>query len=255
MLKLASWNVNSLKVRLPQVLDWIKKTNVDILALQETKILDEYFPKEPFEGLGYNVAFSGQKTYNGVALISRQPIAEVTCEIPGFEDTQRRMIAATTAGCRVLNLYVPNGSEIGSDKYQYKLSWLEKIRDYIAHQLKQYTNLAVVGDFNIAPKDIDVHDPKAWEGCIHVSPPEREAFFELLKLGLKDSFRTLNPDEQKFSWWDYRAGGFRRNNGLRIDHILLSDDMLKRCEQSGIDIEPRRAARPSDHAPVWVQLK
>ena len=254
MIKLASWNVNSLKVRLPQVIAWLKASEVDVLALQETKLTDDFFPENVFNELGYHVVFSGQKTYNGVAIISRFPMADVITDIPGLDDVQRRILAVTISDWRLINLYVPNGSEVGSEKFNYKLSWLEQVKLYLQEQIKQFPKLTVVGDFNIAPEDIDVHDPKAWEGCVHVSPEERASFSEWFALGLNDSFRQLNSGEQQFSWWDYRTRAFRRNRGLRIDHILLSKPLLACCQQSGIDIEPRRNDRPSDHAPVWVEL-
>lgn len=253
-MKLASWNVNSLNVRLEQVLAWIETNHIDILALQETKLVDEKFPLQAFQEAGLNVVFSGQKTYNGVAIISREPISDVIIEIPDYDDPQRRMLTATIGDIRLINLYVPNGAAVDTDKYQYKLTWLPKVTAFIQQQLALYPNLAVVGDFNIAPEDIDVHDPAAWEGSVLVSPAERAAFTAILDLGLRDSFRHFQQPEQLFSWWDYRAAGFRRNRGLRIDHILLSDALCNRCLESNIDIEPRRAERPSDHAPVWVNL-
>lgn len=254
MIKLASWNVNSLKVRLDQVLEWLISFEVDVLALQETKVIDEQFPVKAFTDLGYSVVFSGQKTYNGVAIVSRTAIENVQTDLPHWDDPQRRILAANVAGIRLINLYVPNGFSPGSDKYAYKLTWLNHVTEFIQQQLKQYPKLAVVGDFNIAPTDWDVHDPSAWEGCVLVSEPERQAFNQLLTLGLKDSFRETMPEKQQFSWWDYRAAGFRRNLGLRIDHILLSDLLNQDCSEAGIDVEPRRAERPSDHAPVWVAL-
>ena len=255
MLKLASWNVNSLKVRLEQVLAWLETSQVDILALQETKTTDDKFPIEAFTSKGYHVVFSGQKTYNGVAIISRQPIQDIVTDVPDLADPQRRILAVTIGDIRLINLYVPNGSEVGSDKYEYKLSWLPRVTAFIKQQLINYPRMAVVGDFNIAPEDRDVHDPAAWEGCVLVSPPERQAFSELLAVGLHDSFRNVPQEEQLFSWWDYRAAGFRRNRGLRIDLILLSDALNKDCLVSAIDVEPRRADRPSDHAPVWVDIR
>ncbi|MCL9685758.1 exodeoxyribonuclease III [Legionella maioricensis] len=255
MFKLASWNVNSLKVRLDQVLEWLESSQVDVLAMQETKLLDENFPAAAFIDRGYHVVFAGQKTYNGVAIVSRHPLTEVITDIPGLEDPQRRILAATVAGIRLINLYVPNGAELISDKYQYKLNWLEKVNSFIQQQLILYPQLAVVGDFNIAPEDRDVHDPAEWVGCVLVSPAERQAFIDLLSLGLHDSFRNFEQEENVFSWWDYRAAGFRRNRGLRIDHVLLSDQLNALCRQSGIDKEPRKAERPSDHAPVWVELE
>ena len=254
MFKLASWNVNSLKIRLEQVLAWMDSTQMDVLALQETKMLDENFPAAAFIEKGYHIVYSGQKTYNGVAIISRYPLSEVVTDIPDLDDPQRRILAVTVAGIRLIDLYVPNGSELTSDKYQYKLHWLQKVTAFIQQQMSLYPKVAVVGDFNIAPEDRDVHDPLEWQGSILVSPPEREAFAALVHLGLQDSFRNFAQEEQSFSWWDYRAAGFRRNRGLRIDHLLLSPELNALCRQSGIDVEPRKAERPSDHAPVWVEL-
>lgn len=255
MFKLASWNVNSLKVRLPHVIEWLQSSQADALALQETKLTDENFPLEAFRELGYEVEFSGQKTYNGVAIISKHPMKEVVKDIPGLDDPQRRILAATIGDLRLIDLYVPNGSEPDSEKYHYKLDWLKKVTAYIKDQITKYPKLAVVGDFNIAPADIDVHDPEEWKGHVLVSPPERHAFEQILELGLMDSFRELAPEEVKYSWWDYRAAGFRRNRGLRIDHILLSQALMQHCPQSEIDVEPRKLERPSDHAPVWVMIK
>lgn len=254
MLKLASWNVNSLKIRLEQVLNWLDTTGVDILALQETKTIDENFPTAAFLDRGYHISFAGQKTFNGVAIISRFPQSEIITDIPDLDDPQRRILASTISGVRIINLYVPNGSEVNSDKYLYKLDWLEKVSAFITNEMRQHEHLAVVGDFNIAPEDCDVHDPEEWEGCVLVSPPEREAFFRLLSYGLQDSFRLFPQEEKQFSWWDYRAAGFRRNRGLRIDHVLLSKSLAECCLSSFIDKDARRAERPSDHAPVWVEL-
>jgi exodeoxyribonuclease-3 len=255
ILKLASWNVNSLSVRLEQALAWFDAANVDILALQETKLIDEKFPLEVFREKGLHVVFSGQKSYNGVAIISRFPIENPVMEVPDFIDPQRRVLAVTIQGIRLINLYVPNGAAVATDKYAYKLTWLKKVTTFIQQELQAHTHLAVVGDFNIAPEDRDVHDPLIWEGCVLVSPAERQAFCDLIALGLHDSFRNFEQGESHFSWWDYRAGGFRRNHGLRIDHILLSTLLNQKCTESKIDIEPRRAQRPSDHAPVWVTLE
>lgn len=254
MLKLASWNVNSLKVRLEQVLDWLEKTGTDILSLQETKLVDENFPAASFEELGYHVVFSGQKTYNGVAVISRHAISQVQTDIPDLEDPQRRILAVSSNGLRIVNLYVPNGAALDSEKYPYKLSWLESVRAYLEQQLKCYPKLVVMGDFNIAPEDIDVHDPQEWAGKILCSPPERDALSNIMKLGFTDSYRVIHPQTQCFSWWDYRAAGFRRNRGLRIDLILLSEALQSACVEANIDAEPRRSERPSDHAPVFVGL-
>lgn len=255
MFKLASWNVNSLKVRLDQVLDWMQSTQVDVLALQETKLIDDNFPASSFTERGYHIVFSGQKTYNGVAVISREPLTDVVTDIPDFDDPQRRILAVTVSGIRLINLYVPNGSEVNSEKYLYKLNWLEQVTAFIEQQLSLYPKLAVVGDFNIAPEDRDVHDPLEWQDSILVSTAERAAFARLLGLGMHDSFRNFEQEEALFSWWDYRAAGFRRNRGLRIDHVLLSDALNPLCRQSVIDKEPRKVERPSDHAPVWVALE
>jgi len=253
VLHIASWNVNSLTVRLDQALEWLASTKTDVLALQETKLTDDKFPVNIFQEQGYHVVFSGQKSYNGVAIVSRYPIEEVTTDIPELIDPQRRILVATIAGIRLINLYVPNGASVGTDKYEYKLMWLEKVTYYIQQQLNLYPKVAVVGDFNIAPEDQDVHDPEEWKGCVLVSPLEREAFFKWIDLGLQDPFHQFTQD-QIYSWWDYRAGGFRRNRGLRIDHILLSEPLLKQCLACYIDIEPRRSERPSDHAPVRATL-
>lgn len=254
MIKLASWNVNSLKVRLDQVLEWIESSKVDVLALQETKMVDEQFPVDTFTSRGFSVAFSGQKTYNGTAIVSRQPLSDTLTDIPSMDDPQRRILVATIGDLRLINLYVPNGAEVGSDKYEYKLAWLNSVSHFIKEQLSLYPKLAVVGDFNIAPEDRDVHAPDEWQGCVLVSEPERKAFNRLIGLGLHDSFRELNPESQVYSWWDYRAAGFRRNRGLRIDHILLSTSLMQMCTEVAVDVEPRRADRPSDHAPVWAFL-
>lgn len=254
MLKLASWNVNSLKVRLEQVLNWMSSSQMDILAMQETKLPDENFPVTEFSDRDYHIVFSGQKTYNGVAIASRYPFSDILTDIPDLDDPQRRILAVTVAGIRLINLYVPNGSEVSSSKYYYKLDWLQKVTAFIRQQMSIYPKVAVVGDFNIAPEDRDVHDPIEWQGSVLVSPSEREAFKQLLQLGLYDSFRNFTQEEKSFSWWDYRAVAFRRNRGLRIDHILLNKELNILCRQSVIDKEPRKATRPSDHAPVWVAL-
>ncbi|WP_131782737.1 exodeoxyribonuclease III [Legionella gresilensis] len=254
MLKLATWNVNSLKIRLEQVLVWFEEHQVDILALQETKLTDENFPHTIFIERGYHAVYSGQKTYNGVAIISRQPIKDVLTDIPDLNDPQRRILITTIGEMRLINLYVPNGAIVGCDKYHYKLDWLNKVNTHIRQELINYPELAVVGDFNIAPEDRDVHDPIEWEGSVLVSPKERQQFAALLELGLHDSFRLFPQEDKLFSWWDYRAAGFRRNRGLRIDHILLSTELAKNCISAYIDKLPRKVERPSDHAPVLVEL-
>ena len=254
-MKIASWNVNSLKVRLPQVLDWLQSQRPDVLALQETKLTDDNFPVGEIEALGYHVAFSGQKTYNGVALISREPLEDVITDMPGLDDPQRRILGATIGGVRVLNLYVVNGQEVGSEKFAYKLDWLEKVTAYVRDDLTKHRDYVVLGDFNIAPDDRDVHDPQAWHERILCSTPEREALRTLLELGFKDSFRLFEQPTDTFSWWDYRAAGFRRNLGLRIDLVLASDALAARCSASTIDVEPRKLERPSDHAPAVAEFE
>ncbi len=250
MFKVASWNVNSLKVRLPHVLGWLEQVKPDVLGLQETKLIDENFPLAAIEEAGYQVSFAGQKTYNGVALLAKQPIAEVVTDLPDFNDPQRRVLAATVDGVRILNLYAPNGSSVGSEKYQYKLAWLQALQAYTKQQLAQYEQVVLMGDFNIAPEDRDVHDPAEWVGSVLVSEPERQALQNLLALGLSDTFRLQHEEAGEFSWWDYRQAAFRRNRGLRIDLILANQAMASRCQLADIDVTPRRLERPSDHAPV-----
>ncbi len=254
-MKIASWNVNSLKVRLEHVSDWLTHQQPDVLGLQETKLTDDKFPAGEIEALGYHVAFSGQPTYNGVALISKTPPKDIITAIPDFEDEQKRVIAGTCGDVRVINLYVVNGQEVGSEKYDYKLKWLEAVHQWISHEAKVHEKLIVMGDFNIAPDDRDVHDPEAWHEKILCSTPEREALGRLLSLGLHDSFRLFPQPDETFSWWDYRAAGFRRNLGLRIDLVLCSGAMKDQCTTSYIDKEPRRLERPSDHAPAVAEFK
>ena len=253
-MKLATWNVNSLKVRLPHVVDWLASAKPDVLCLQETKLEDKNFPLAEIEALGYCAVFSGQKTYNGVALISKAEAFEVVNAIPNFADEQKRILAGTFDGVRVICAYMPNGQSLDSDKYQYKLKWLAALRDWLAKEIKRFPKLALLGDYNIAPDDRDVHDPKAWEGNVLVSEPERAAFRAFLDLGLKDSFRLFDQPEKIYSWWDYRMMGFRRNHGLRIDHILLSDALASNCTACTIDKAPRKLERPSDHTPVTAEL-
>ena len=254
-MQIATWNVNSLKIRLPQVLDWLAaRPELTVLALQETKQEDSNYPATVLQKAGFHTVFLGQKTYNGVALISRRPLTDVQYNLPNFDDPQKRMIAATVDGVRVVGAYMPNGQSLESEKYPYKLSWLDALIDWLTVELVKYPQLALVGDYNIAPHDRDVHDPLAWQGQVLVSPAERERFERLLMLGLHDSFRLFEQADKAFSWWDYRAAGFRRNAGLRIDHILLSTALVGRCFACEIDREPRRAERPSDHAPVVATL-
>jgi len=254
-LKLATWNVNSLKVRLPHVLDWLAANQPDVLCLQETKLEDANFPVTDIEAAGYRVLYSGQKTYNGVALIARGEGCDVTCGIPGLADEQKRVIAATYGDVRVVCAYFPNGQSLDSDKYQYKLRWLEAMHGWLQAELAKYPKLALLGDYNIAPEDRDVHDPKAWEGQVLVSPAERAAFAGLQALGLQDAFRLFEQEDKSFSWWDYRMAGFRRNLGLRIDHILLTQPLAALAVSCVIDKAPRKLERPSDHTPVMVELK
>ncbi|ACL71112.1 exodeoxyribonuclease III [Thioalkalivibrio sulfidiphilus] len=253
-MKIATWNVNSLKVRLPQVLDWLAAQQPDVLALQETKLTDDAFPVEAIREAGYHCVYSGQKTYNGVAILARHELLDPLTDIDGLDDPQRRILAATVDGVRVINLYVVNGSEVGSEKYAYKLDWLGKVTGFIAGEMKRHEKLVVLGDFNIAPEDRDVHDPEAWHEKILCSTPEREALKKILDLGLSDCFRRFEQPEQSFSWWDYRAAGFRRNLGLRIDLILSSPALTETCTACIIDVEPRRLERPSDHAPVVAEF-
>jgi exodeoxyribonuclease-3 len=253
-MKLAAWNVNSLKVRLPQLLDFLSTRQPDVVCLQETKLEDHKFPRAEIEVAGYQVGFCGQKTYNGVALLSKTALADMQMCIPGFDDEQKRMLAASVNGVRVVCVYIPNGQSLDSDKYQYKLRWLAAFHEWLRVELARHPRLAVLGDYNIAPEDRDVHDPELWRGQVLCSEPERAAFRKLLALGLKDSFRLFEQPEKSFSWWDYRAAGFRRNLGLRIDHILLSDPLASTCTSSVIDRDMRKLERPSDHAPVIATL-
>ena len=254
-MKLATWNVNSLKVRLPHVLEWLKTAAPDVLCLQETKLTDDNFPLEEIRSAGYEAIYSGQKTYNGVAILSRFPLADRTDGIPGFEDEQKRVLSATVNGTRVVCAYVPNGESPTSEKFPYKLKWLDAFRNWLKTELALYPAMAVLGDYNIAPEDRDVHDPKAWEGSVLVSPQERRAFNEILELGFRDSFRLFDQPDKVFTWWDYRMNAFRRNMGLRIDHILLSDALAVKCTGCKVDIFPRKMERPSDHAPVMTEVE
>jgi len=252
---IATWNVNSLRVRLPQLIEWLGSATPDIVALQETKLQDADFPTAELATQGYQVAFAGQRTYNGVALLAREPIEIIATAIPDFVDEQRRVLAARIGKLTVVNLYVPNGQEPGSEKYQYKLDWLAALTRWLEQLRATSENLVVLGDFNIAPEDRDVHDPAAWVGQVHVSEPERQALRQILAGGFIDVFRKFEQPEKSFSWWDYRAAGFRRNAGLRIDLILASTNLALCCTGSRIDREPRRAERPSDHTPVLADFE
>ena len=253
-MKIATWNVNSLKVRLSHVLDWLATNQPDVLCLQETKQEDGQFPLAALQQAGYQAVFSGQKTYNGVAIISKLAAIEVVYGLPDFADEQRRLIAATIQGVRVICIYVPNGQSVDSDKYRYKLAWLAALQEWLKRELLHYPKLALLGDYNIAPEDRDVYDPKLWVGNVLVSEPERAAFHALGQLGLHDSFRLFEQPEKSYSWWDYRMMAFRRNMGLRIDHILLSTPLVQGCTGCIIDRAPRKLERPSDHTPVMAEL-
>lgn len=253
-MRLATWNVNSLKVRLPHVLEWLGRTQPDVLALQETKLIDSAFPLAEILASGYRAVSSGQPAYNGVAVISREPAISVCTDLPGSGDSQRRLLAVTIGPLRLLNVYVPNGHEVGSAKYHYKLDWLRRLRDYLEGQLLDFPNLVVVGDFNVAPEDRDVYDPAAWAGQVLCSAPEREGFAALLAAGLSDAYRLHEPEADGWTWWDYRMAAFRRNQGVRIDHILVSAALRARCTGCRVDREPRAWDRPSDHAPLVAEL-
>ena len=253
-LRLATWNVNSLAVRLPQLLQWLRDNPVDAIVLQETKLTDDRFPRAEIEQAGYRVQCFGQKTYNGVALLSQAPAAEVQHNIPGLDDEQARVIAGTLGDLRVIGAYFPNGQAPDSDKFAYKMRWMDALRDWVGSELARHPKLLLMGDFNIAPEDRDVHDPVAWAGQIHCTPQERGHFQGLLGLGLHDAFRLFEQPPRSWSWWDYRNLAFRKNQGLRIDHILVSDALRGRVAACHIDKGPRRNERPSDHAPVVVTL-
>ena len=253
-MQLATWNVNSLTVRLSQVLDWLTANPVDALVLQETKTTDDKFPKDAIEAAGYQVAFFGQKTYNGVALLSRAPATDVVKNIPGFEDEMARVIAGTVNGVRVIGAYFPNGQAPDSDKFVYKMRWLDALRTWVADELTRHPQLVLMGDFNITVDDRDVWDPVGLKDTIHCTVEEREHFQALIQLGTHDAFRLFEQAEKSYSWWDYREFAFRRNRGLRIDHILVSEALKPRVTACVIDKVPRKNERPSDHAPVVVTL-
>lgn len=253
-LKIATWNVNSLRVRLPHVLTWLESTKPDVLAMQETKLQDEVFPFDVFAAKGYVAIASGQKTYNGVAILWREKAIDIATTFPGFDDPQKRILGVTVEDTRILNIYVPNGETITSEKYQYKLTWLKYLDLYLKEEIKKYPKLIILGDFNIAPEEMDVYDPQHWEGKVLFSQPERQAFQGILQLGFRDCFRQLNPKDTQYSWWDYRVNAFKRNMGLRIDHILASDILAATCQQCSIDKLPRSWERPSDHTPVVAEF-
>ncbi len=255
-MKLVTWNVNSLNVRLPRLLAWLAAHAPDVVCLQETKLEEAKFPRDALRDAGYDAHCAGQKTYNGVAILVRNGLAAgaVVRGIPGYEDPQQRVIAATIDTLRVISVYVPNGQEVGSDKYAYKLGWCAAAARYFAAERAAHSSLAVLGDFNVAPDDRDVHDPALWAGKLLCSDPERAAFRSFLACGLKDSFRLFDQPPKTFSWWDYRQLGFPKNHGLRIDHVLLSDELAARCTASTIDRNERKGEKPSDHAPALVVI-
>lgn len=253
-MKLATWNVNSLAVRLPQLLDWLAAQQPDVLVLQETKLTDDRFPHAEIEAAGWRVQWFGQKTYNGVALLSRTEAVDVVRNIPGFADDSARVITATVDGVRVVGAYFPNGQAPGSEKFEYKMQWLRALRDWLREEIAAHPQLVLMGDFNIAPDDRDVYDPVAWAGQIHCTDEERGHFRHLLGLGLVDAFRLFEQPPKSWSWWDYRNLAFRKNQGLRIDVILVSEALRGRVRECAVDKAPRRNERPSDHAPVWTRL-
>jgi len=254
-MKIATWNVNSLKVRLAQVLEILAAQNPDVLCLQETKTEDANFPLTDITAAGYESVFCGQRTYNGVAILCRGKPEDACIGIRDFDDPQKRVIAGTVSGVRVICVYVPNGESVGSEKYKYKLDWLARLNAWLKQELIKYPKLALLGDYNIAPEDRDVHDPKVWEGKVLFSEPEKAAFKDLIALGFVDSFRLFDQPAKSYSWWDYRMNGFKRDLGLRIDHILLSAELAKRCKTCSIDRPMRSKERPSDHAPVIAEIE
>ena len=253
-MKIATWNVNSLRVRLPHVLNWLISEKPDVLALQETKLPDADFPIDTIKEAGYDVVFSGQRTYNGMAILSKSPVTDIIVELPELEDPQRRVLGVTLGDIRIINLYIPNGESVTSDKYRYKLQWLQKLDLFLKKELRTHSKIIILGDFNIAPAEIDVHDPELWKGHVLFSEPERTAFQTILKIGFVDCFRLHTPQEKLFSWWDYRMNAFKRNRGLRIDHILASSDLALLCTHCYIDKAPRALERPSDHTPVVAEF-
>ena len=254
-MRIATWNVNSLKIRLPHLLDWLASQQPDVLCLQETKTEDRNFPRAEIERAGYRAVYCGQKAYNGVAILARRELSDVQHGIPDFPDDPKRVIAATVDDLRILCLYAPNGEAPGTDKYEYKLRWYVALTRWLSQELPKRPNLAVLGDLNVAPEPRDVHNPKRWEGKIHFSEPERAVFREVINVGVKDAFRLFEQPEKQFTWWDYRLKAFERGWGLRIDHILLAPALAAECRSCTIDVEPRKRERPSDHAPVIAEVR
>jgi exodeoxyribonuclease-3 len=255
-MKIATWNVNSITIRLEQVLKWLETTQTDVLCLQETKVVDEKFPLEAIENAGYRVAFDGQKSYNGVAILSKHEIADVRKNFPDDDaDAPKRLIAATIKGVRIVNTYIPNGTELWTDKFTFKLDWLQRLRRFFDENYDVNSDVLWCGDFNVAPDERDVWNVAFWEGKIHFSKPERAAIHHVRQWGLVDVFRQINGDEKKFSWWNYREGAFFKNQGLRIDHIWTSKNLAEKCVGCWIDRKPRGGERPSDHTPVVAEFK
>lgn len=254
-MKIISWNINSLKVRWQQVLDLLQTHNPDVLGLQETKMQDQHFPQQALEALGYHVIYSGQKTYNGVALLSKIPGEAPRYNLSETGDEQKRLIAWTINDIRVVNVYIPNGSAVGSEKFEYKLQWLQDLKMYLQHELQTYSRVLVMGDFNIAPDERDVHDPEAWRGHVLFSEPEREHLQSIFDVGLQDAFRLCTSEAGYYSWWDYRKAAFRRNLGLRIDLMLTSSGLSGKVQNIRIDLPTRSLERPSDHAPVILEVQ
>ena len=257
-MKIATWNVNSLNVRLPHVISWLTENQPDVLCLQETKQVNEKFEHDAFSAIGYHSYHNGQKTYNGVAIISKKELNNINFNLPNFEDPQKRIISGiltnNNESVYIVSAYIPNGQAVDSDKFIYKMNWLNKFSEWVEKLTKKYDEIILTGDFNIAPEDNDCHDPDAWIGQNLVSPGEREAFKNILKIGFHDSYRKINPDLKEYSWWDYRMAGFRRNLGMRIDHILVSTKMVPNITHSYIDKKPRKLERPSDHTPVVTEI-
>jgi exodeoxyribonuclease-3 len=253
-MQLATWNVNSLNVRLPQVIDWLAANPVDVLALQELKLTDDKFPAQALAEIGYQAQWFGQKTYNGVALLSKTPVTEVIKNIPGFEDEQSRVLCCTVDGVRVIGAYFPNGQEPGSDKFAYKMRWLTALREWVRAEMAAHPKLVLMGDYNITFDDLDVWDPEGLRETIHCTTEERLHLNALIDLGLTDAVRLFPQPEKNFSWWDYRDFGFRRKRGLRIDHILITEALKAQASACAVDVAPRKNERPSDHAPVVLTL-
>jgi len=255
MIKIATWNVNSIRARLPHLTKWLGDAQPDVLLLQETKVEDKDFPLTAFETQHYHLVYTGQKSYNGMAIVSRYPFTELETQFTNHTDAARRMMAVTVNGIRIVNVYVPNGEAVGSEKFAYKLEWLHHLQQYLQGQIKKYPYVLVAGDFNVAPEGLDVYDPSEYHDCVLVSEPEREAFRSIIALGFNDSFRQFQKESGQFSWWDYRAAAFRRNRGLRIDHILINAALAACCRSCDIDKEPRGWERPSDHTPVFANFE